>query len=393
VASLRRKGNGWELRYRQRDGRPRSEYFRGGTAKRAPEEAAHRKAEVEAQLRRGTYVAREDLEAPFRVYFDRWWATRRVSKTRQFTDEQRARKHVLPYWGDWPIYSIRPSDLDDWIAQLSQTQGPYSVRACYGMARGPLRRAARDRVITDPCIDIHLPKLPDITKTFDDVLTAQEVDRLVDALLYRTASYAGLRTNHRYQALVFMGAWLGPRWNEAIGLRICDINALRREITFGRQVINQNGTHTFTEVGSKTDDWRTLPVPRPVMDALAAHIARYHPNAEREDLVFTNVRGGHILRGNFSRDALAPAVKRAGLDGRRITWLTLRHTAASLMFDAGLTLFEVQQRLGHKSPTLTAKVYTHLMRERFEEGRGRLEDYRAAKRLPATATDVGTARG
>ena len=380
MASRRRKGNGWELRYRQRDGRPRSEFFRGGTAKRAPAEAADRKAEVESQLRRGTYVAREDLEAPFRVYFDRWWATRQVSETRRFTDEQRARKHVLPYWSEWPIYSIRPSDLDDWISQLSQTQGPYSVRACYGMVRGPLRRAARDRVITDPCIDIRLPKLPDITKTFDDVLTAQEVDRLVDALLDRTASYVGLRTNHRYQALVFMGAWLGPRWNEAIGLRICDINALRREITFGRQVINQNGSHTFTEVGSKTDDWRTIPVPRPVMDVLAEHIARYHPNAEREDLVFTNARDGHILRGNFSRDALAPAVKRAGLEGRRITWLTLRHTAASLMFDAGLTLFEVQQRLGHKSPTLTAKVYTHLMRERFEEGRGRLEDYMAATR-------------
>jgi hypothetical protein len=45
------------------------------------------------------------------------------------------------------------------------------------------------------------------------------------------------------------------------------------------------------------------------------------------------------------------------------------------MFDAGLTLFEVQQRLGHKSPTLTANIYTHLMRERFDEGRGKLENY------------------
>lgn len=41
--------------------------------------------------------------------------------------------------------------------------------------------------------------------------------------------------------------------------------------------------------------------------------------------MFTNARDGYILRGNFSRDALAPAVKRAGLDARRVTWLTLRH--------------------------------------------------------------------
>ena len=65
-----------------------------------------------------------------------------------------------------------------------------------------------------------------------------------------------------------------------------------------------------------------------------------------------------------------------------MTWLTLRHTGASLMFDAGLTLFEVQQRLGHKSPTLTANIYTHLMRERFEEGREKLEMYMQDKRNP-----------
>jgi hypothetical protein len=31
MASRRRKANSWELRYRQRDGRPRSEFFLGGS--------------------------------------------------------------------------------------------------------------------------------------------------------------------------------------------------------------------------------------------------------------------------------------------------------------------------------------------------------------------------
>lgn len=33
------------------------------------------------------------------------------------------------------------------------------------------------------------------------------------------------------------------------------------------------------------------------------------------------------------------------------------------------------------SPTLTAEIYTHLMRERFDEGRSKLEDYMTARRL------------
>jgi hypothetical protein len=75
-----------------------------------------------------------------------------------------------------------------------------------------------------------------------------------------------------------MGAWLGPRWTEAVGLRICDLDMLRREVTFGRLVVNQTGSTTFTERGSKTDDWRTLPAPTLVIDVLAEHITRYVAN-------------------------------------------------------------------------------------------------------------------
>ena len=90
--------------------------------------------------------------------------------------------------------------------------GPYSVQHCYTLFRGPLRRTVKDQLMEDPCIDVPLPRKPDLRKTFDDVLSAHEVDRLVDAIADRSPGYASLKTNDRYEALVFMGAWLGPRW-------------------------------------------------------------------------------------------------------------------------------------------------------------------------------------
>ena len=53
MASLRHRAGGWDLRYRERTGKERTERFRGGTARRPPEAALDRKAEVEMELRRG----------------------------------------------------------------------------------------------------------------------------------------------------------------------------------------------------------------------------------------------------------------------------------------------------------------------------------------------------
>lgn len=136
------------------------------------------------------------------------------------TDESRARLHVLPHWSGWRLCDIRPSDIDDWVAGLSDRMGPTSVRHCYTRFRGPVRRAVKDQIIRDPIIDIVLPPKPKIQKSFDDVLTGGEVRRFVANIVDHDPKYANLKTNHRYTALVMMGCWLGPRWNEAIGVRV-----------------------------------------------------------------------------------------------------------------------------------------------------------------------------
>lgn len=71
-----------------------------------------------------------------------------------------------------------------------------------------------------------------------------------------------------------------PVANEAIGLRVCDVIPLQCEVTFGRVVVNQNGGRTFIAKGSKTADWRTIPVPAPVMTD-GARRAHRHPLSKR----------------------------------------------------------------------------------------------------------------
>ncbi len=66
---------------------------------------------------------------------------------------------------------------------------------------------------------------------------------------------------------------------------------------------------------------------------------------------------------NFARRYLKPALKRAGLpDAARtgVRFHDLRHTCASLWFEAGIPLAVISRWLGHASVAVTDRVYVHL---------------------------------
>ena len=116
MASLRYRANGWDLRYRDREGRQRTERFSGGTVKRAPVEALERKGELEAQMYRGTYVAREARETPFKIIYHRWSASQQVSATRRHTDLQRGCSHntrvqASPSWSSGSGLKAKPTGV------------------------------------------------------------------------------------------------------------------------------------------------------------------------------------------------------------------------------------------------------------------------------------------
>jgi hypothetical protein len=67
-------------------------------------------------------------------------------------------------------------------------------------------------------------------------------------------------------------------------------------------------SRTFVEKGSKAGDWRIVPVPAPVMNELAAHIATFCPSGEREAFLFLIGAGTHPTQQNFRRSVLDKAV-------------------------------------------------------------------------------------
>jgi integrase len=152
---------------------------------------------------------------------------------------------------------------------------------------------------------------------------------------------------------VLVLAYTGLRWGEATALRVCDIDLTRRRIDVRR---------AFSDVGGrvvlgtpKSHQSRTVPVPR----FLARELAEAIDGKHADDLVFT-MPGGTLLRlSNWRLAVFLPARRAAGVSDRfRIH--DLRHTAASLMIQAGYPPKWLQAIMGHASITTTLDLYGHL---------------------------------
>ena len=162
------------------------------------------------------------------------------------------------------------------------------------------------------------------------------------------------RVNRASRLIVLFLAYTGVRFGELAALRIRRLDLLRRRaiITESVTVVQGRGLVWGTP---KSHEQREVPIPRFLIEDLAEHIRGKKP----DDLVFTGVRGGGVLRAAVFRragfDTAAEAIGVPGLHPHE-----LRHTAASLSIASGANVKVVQQMLGHKSATMTLDQYGHL---------------------------------
>src|SRR5262245_23657684 len=135
-------------------------------------------------------------------------------------------------------------------------------------------------------------------------------------------------------------------------LRVGNLDLLRRRMRITSAFVEVRGK--LVEGTPKTHQMRTVPLPRFLVDKLAAPVE----GKGRDELVFSTPGGTPLRNTNFRRRHWDKAVAAAGLDG--LTPHDLRHTAASLAVAAGANVKAVQRMLGHASATMTLDVYAGL---------------------------------
>lgn len=279
------------------------------------------------------------------------------------------RVHVEPRWSRRQVVSIRYTDVQSWVTDLSDKLSPSMVATVYSLLARILDDAVRDRrIAANPARGV---KLPQRGKRQNVYLSAEQ--------LHALAIESG-----RYGSLVLLLGTAGLRWGEAAALRVRDINFLQRKVVLHENAVSVGGR---THVGSlKSGHHRTVVLPRFVIDELAATCV----GKEHDDLIWPAQDGGHLGPPSSVRSWLAGAVERCQAsataarereakakaarerEGKpavkgaltpvfpRITAHALRHTAASLAISSGANVKVVQRMLGHASAAMTLDVYADL---------------------------------
>lgn len=189
-------------------------------------------------------------------------------------------------------------------------------------------------------------------------LTADEAKRVLNAAV-----------GDRLEALFVCALMLGLRPGELTGLRWGDVDLDAGVLTVNGSLKRERGELRLGDTKTARSR-RSVELPRRVLGALKAQRTRQMADrlragpAWREDgLVFTTEIGSPVDPSNLRR-ATRALCEAAGVPPVSPNELG-RHSAASLLYDAGMHLDQIADLLGHTSTRMLESHYRHRVRASF----------------------------
>jgi len=353
--------------------------------------------------RRGQMLLKDYIESE-------WWPRRDYDNpTTEHTVRGRVWTHIVPHLGDYQLNAIKTKQLGEWLKTLKETAGSGTGNEAWRYLSAIFQSAIDDERLTrNPCRNQTTLRVPPRPPVKPRAWTKEQVLAVQVAL------------DPRFQLCVDLGVGAGLRSGEVFGLSEDDIDFEGRRILVRRQVKKVGVKLAFAlPKGEKT---REVPVPdyllKRIAEALEARPARRvtlpwkdprPPKTEREKderapqthaLILTAARGGAIRRDGFANRVWKPALSAAGVippprvtehplahrpgkfrtvktyqESRENGFHALRHTFASVQLDAREPIVAVSKWLGHADPSITLRIYAHMMPEADGRGRSAMQNW------------------
>ena len=207
---------------------------------------------------------------------------------------------------------------------------------------------------------------PRIEKYHNQTLTEEQARKLLE-----------VAKGSRIEALLLVTLTTGMRRGELLALHWDDID-LEKGVLYVQRTVSHVPHYGYVESEPKTQAGRRrIMLSSVAIDALKAH--RISQDKERLEvgekwsdrgIVFANYSGG-FLRSDTVLNLFYQLLKDAGLPPMRFH--DLRHSAATILFVAGVNPKVIQELLGHSKGSITLEVYSHVLPSMQQEAAGKMD--------------------
>ncbi|MFW2500456.1 tyrosine-type recombinase/integrase [Clostridium diolis] len=224
-------------------------------------------------------------------------------------------------------------------------------------------------ILRNPCAKIVIPGKNEEIKKEVEVFPKEDLIKILEC-----------KENSMIRDLTLICLSTGMRRGEALGLNWDDVDYINNEIHIKRNIgtttiiyENRRKKEQLILTPKTKSSYRTIPLPEsliPVFNCLKKRQnedilkAGQSYNQEYKGFIFLTASGNLINTSNITK-SWNLFLKRIGVDYKKFH--TLRHTYATLQFEANIPVKTVSTLLGHSKIDITANTYTHVLKHQKEK--------------------------
>lgn len=307
----------------------------------------------------GCYSAQSKTLTYEQVYLE-WWEQYKldVKESTQITAKSRIATHILPMLGKHKIDKITPAVfqhvLNQWYTTVKHYKQIYHY-ACrvltYALQQGYIKEHPKHRIV--------MPKIKDIKKNKNKTFYTKEE-------LFHVLTALEKDSKRMWYTLFRVLAFTGMRKGEALALTWQDIDFTKCKISISKTIANGlNKTRVITTPKTIASN-RVIAIDDVTLNILKRWrteqarllIALGHKGIRGDQLIFSRIQTNSILNPCYPSQVLKHVCNLNKLPLIKIHGF--RHTHCSLLFEAGVPMKDVKERLGHADIQTTMNIYTHV---------------------------------
>jgi integrase len=310
---------------------------------------------------------REASQLKFREVYESWFQgyQNTVKESTWAKTADNVRLHVLPFFGDKLLAKITPVDCQEAVNQWYK-KGYTKYQTFLNLVSRVFQYAVRmDLVMNDPTKKVIVPRDRNkpTTTMENNYYDLDELKKFFTVL----ADHGDQQEFTFFRVLAFTGM----RKGEALALLWSDVSfsggtiSITKTQTRGATGIMVNSPKTYNSIRVINVDKKTLAIMKKWQWQQRQNFMAYGtPSDPEHQLVFSTRYNGMIGPAQPVNwlDKLVETY-----DLKKITPHGFRHTYATLAFESGLTIKEVQKQLGHRSFQTTMDIYTAVTKKQQEQ--------------------------